>query len=295
MQRNPYESKKSRRNRIVSNILIVFFIVSFVWGLYQVFIGSRKSINTYEFTECTAQLLNDSNQNDEFNALFNYVLTMDDDTVKDDKFSESFPLASALLDMQKDVYSNKTPYFCIDSNRLVLAQTVLSETADCRELEVMMSTLSTTVDGTTATISMSDFIVYTVVYNARSGVMTYKNYAQSQFHMNLFSLAVVAEGGRPTECTYDMAIGGSGFDKNKCMQLVYDTVNATYGDPEVEVKRSRATITAVQKDDALTDDTDEACYSIKTADGLFARIQEVEMSFTFEEGVTPTLSFVANR
>ncbi len=295
MQRNPYESKKSRRDRIISNILIVFFVISFFWGLYQVFIGTRKNITTYEFTECSAQLLDDSSQNDEFDSLFNYALTMDGDTIMDEAFSESFPISSALLNMQKDVYSDKAPYFCIDSNRLVLAQTVLSETADCRELEVMMATVSTNAEDNTVSVSMSDFIVYTVVYNARSGVLSYKDYEQSQFHVNLFSLSAVAKGGRPTECTYDIALGGSGFDEAKCKQIVYDPINATYGDPEVEIKRTRAVITAVQKDDALADTANEAIYSVKTADGLFAKIQEVNMTFTFEKGATPTVSFVANR
>ena len=294
MTQNPYESKKAKRNRIVSNIVIVFFIVTFVWGLYHVFIGSRSKIVPFEFTEITAQVVED-NRNDEFDELFNYVLTLDEDTVKDDSFAKKFPVASALLDMEKGIYSDKLPYFCIDSGRLVLAQTVLSETADCRELEVMMSNLSTAVDGNTATVSMSDCTVYTLVYNARSGVMSYKKYEQSQFHMNLFSLSAVADGGRPTECKYDLTLGGNGFDENKCKQLVYDPVNATYGDPEVEVKRTRATITAVQKDSVLTDDTDNACYSIRTANGLFGRIKKLEMSFTFDEGVTPTLTFVANR
>ena len=294
MTQNPYESKKARRSRIVSNIVIVFFIITFFWGLYHVFIGTQSKIVPFEFTEVTAQMVED-NRNDEFDELFNYVLTMDEDTVKDEKFAEDFPIASALLDMEKGVHSDETPYFCIDSNRLILAKTVLSETADCRELEVMMSTLSTNIEGNTATVSMGECTVYTLVYNARSGVMNYKNYSASQFHTNLFSLSVVADGGRPTECKYDLTLGGNGFDENKCKQLIYDPINATYGDPEVEIKRTRAIITAVQKDDVLTDKAKNACYSIRTADGLFARIQQVEMSFTFEEGVTPTLTFVANR
>ena len=100
MTQNPYESKKARRSRIVSNIVIVFFIVTFFWGLYHVFIGTQSKIVPFEFTEVTAQVVED-NRNDEFDELFNYVLTMDEDTVKDEKFAENFPIASALLDMEK--------------------------------------------------------------------------------------------------------------------------------------------------------------------------------------------------
>ncbi len=294
MHYDPYESKKSKRNRVISNILICFFIVAFIWGMYTIFIGTVNKVTLFEFKDKNAEFSVSGDVNAEFADLYDYSYNFKEGSKKDDEFDKRFPIASALLSMQKGIYQSDSPYMCIDSSRFVLAQTVLSETADCRELEIMMADFEKTEENNSLSVSMKNFNIYTIMYNARTGELSYKDYKTSQFHTNLYSLSVIAEAGRPTECSYELVMTGASFDKAKCAQLVYDTVNATYGDPEVKIKGKKATVTATQKDSALKDDTDKAVYSLKTADGTFAMIKEFKVKFTFEDGVKPSLKVIAN-
>lgn len=295
MHYNPYESKKSRRDRILSDILIVAIVAMFIWGLYSVFVGNRKRIMPFEFTETEAVQQADTDANSEFDALYRYASEMKEETVKGEEFAAAFPLASALLDMDTSVYREKTPYFCVDSGHLVLAQTVLSVTADCRELEVMMAECSHQQEDGSLSVSLRNFNVYTVVYNARNGILSFKEYETSQFHINLFSLSVSAEGAAPTECRYEVTLKCDQHDENQCKQLVYDPVNATYGDPQVETQDGKTVIRAVQNSDSLAQSADKATYSLRTADGGFYSLDEVNFAFTFANGASPELHFYANR
>ena len=192
---NPYESKKDTRRRVLSDILILLVALGFLWGIYHVFFVSRYQVRAYTFADAVATA--DSEEgNASFAALMDFGAGLGEDATLTDDLAPAYPLPAALL-AQEAPYTEDAPYFRFDGKRLVLAQTVLTETTDERALEIFAADVATEVKDGLLTVTLSDFRACAFRYNARTDQVSYQPYDPAACHVAWETLTV-APGGKAT-------------------------------------------------------------------------------------------------
>ena len=188
MHFDPYESKRNRRRRILSDVLILLVALAFLWGIYHVFFQTRYQLRPYTFTDATAVADADGG-NAAFAALIDNVAALEEEATLSGSFGEAYPLPAAMLGM-KAPYDADAPYFRFDGAHLVLAQTVISEQENERLLEILA--VDVTTDETRLTLS--NFRACAIAYNARTDALTYQPYDPDTFHLTLEGLTLSASG-----------------------------------------------------------------------------------------------------
>ena len=286
MHFDPYESKQDKKKRIVSDLLILLVIVMFLWGLYHVFFQTRNQLRLFEFPSCTAAE-DASGDNAAFAALCEDAAKLKDATLDGD-FRQKYPVPAAMLNMEAP-FDPEVPYFRIDGDRFVLAQTVLSEQADERILEIMTSKVQTEFADGSGRLTFSDFKTVSLAYHARTGVLRTLPYSDQTFHLNLFSLSPLLKGSDVLCTGYTAVLTGEDLDPAKAGQLIYDPVRATYGDVATKKDPDRLTLSVTP-----VGQKNQETFNISTAGGTFLRYESI--TFTFEyQGEAPAFSLLANR
>lgn len=287
MHFDPYESKKNRRKRILSDVLILLMIVMFLWGLYSVLFGARRQIRRYEFASCSA-VEDTEGGNAAFAALCRNAATLPSDATLDKAFAEQYPIPAAMLKMETP-YDAKTPYFRIDSERFVLAQTVLSEQTDERLLEIMTAAVKSDFSDGAGQLTLSDFEIVCLAYNARTGVLRNTAYSNNTFHLDLFGLSPLVKGSDVVCTGYTATLQGESLDSDKAKQLIYDPVRATYGDASVEKSQDGLTVSVTP-----AGKKDQEVFNISVANDTFLCYDSIAFSYTYQ-GDAPSLALIANR
>lgn len=280
MHFDPYESKKNRNKRILSDVLIVLVVIGFLWGLYHV-IFARTKINPFTFGDVTAVEDTDGG-NESLAAFMEYAYDLYDEATLTDALREKYPLPAALLDMERP-YDMDTPYFRYDGKRLVLAQTVLSETVDERILEIMAADVAVSESGEQRLLTLSNFRACGVACNAKTGALAYRPFDAETFHVKLMKLTLSATGASDLADVTLRIRGGSvpiGAE-----QLVYDENAAAY----LPVKSNQ--------DRRIVLDGAENCekgLTLQVGNGAF--VQFASVAFRFEPGEEePRFAFTANK
>ncbi len=220
MTYNPYESKKAKHNRIVSNIIIIAFCVAFVLCLWYLFFGDKTVKVNYHFDTVTAKY--QTEHNSEFEQLKVDLLLTSKLITKNEAFDAEYPTVSALLDFDSSVYNPEKPFVMFSADSIACAQVLLSEVDDYRVLEVITAKASQSVSDSEITIDMNDFTAYSVMYNTRTGDLTYQDYSDETFHLDIYSLGFEISGIEPTDISYYVNLSSKPEDS---INLVYDAIN----------------------------------------------------------------------
>lgn len=254
MHYNPYESKKARQNRIVSNTIIVLFCIAFVFCLLYLFFGDKTITESYHFDTVTAQY--NTEQNTEFEKLKVDLLLTSKLITKNEAFDAEYPTVSALLDFDSNVYNPEKPFVMFSADSIACAQVLVSEIDDYRVLEVVSAKASQTISDTEIVIDMSDFTAYSVMYNTRTGDLTYQGYSDETFHLDIYSLGFEISGIKPTDISYYANLDS---EPENNINLVYDAVNQSEYKEKSEKSDSGFTASAEYK----SKDVDKAKLSLQ--------------------------------
>ena len=281
MHFDPYESKKNRRKRILSDVLIVLVAVAFLWGMYHV-IFARTKINPFTFGDATAVEDTDGG-NKSLTAFMEYAYDLYDNAALTDALREKYPLPTAMLDMGEP-YDLDKPYFRYDGKRLVLAQTVLSETVNERILEIMAVDVAQSGSNGQRLLTLSNFRACGIAYNAKTGVLTYKPYDVDAFHMKWEKLTLSATGATDLQ-DVTLRIRGGNVPMG-AEQLVYDDDAAAY--LPVQSNQNRRIVLGGTR---ATDD--KFSLTLKVGNGAFVQYASIE--FRFESKEELKFDFIANK
>ncbi len=242
MHFDPYESKKAKYNRLVSNIIIIGFFIVFALCLIYIFFGNKTVKENYYFETVSTQY--QKTENSEFIDLRDMFLLSTDTTEtiqKDDDFDKRYPTASALLDFDEAYYDAEKPLVIFSSDSIVCAQAILSEVNDYRVLEVVTAKTTQTVAETEIIIDIDTFSAFSVLYNTRSGELTYQEYNAESFHMDIYSVGFELNGIEPTSISYYVNLSSEPSDS---INMVYDAINLGENTEKTEKTDNGVTVSA---------------------------------------------------
>lgn len=284
MHFDPYESKTNRRRRILSDVLIVLVILAFLWGIYHVLFETRNRVQKYSFANVTATA-GRVEDNGSFAKLVDYGAIMEEETKLDGSFREEYPLPAAMLAMEPP-YEYDTPYFRYDGRHLILAQTVLSETADERLLEIVVADASDEQNDDGLTVMLSDFRACAVAYNAKTDRISYRSYDSGRFHLDLKGLTVSPDAN-PAGCEITVKVKGSGSTLQP-EKWLYDEIDASSVPVASRQDRSYNFIVESKKpgDQRLT---------LNVSDGMLTQYASVTFRFAYAATDEIRVSFTANK
>ncbi len=240
MHFDPYESKRSKRRRITSNIAIAVIIAMMLCGIYYL-IFSNSKMPRYEFERLELDAFSISELNDgksEFDNL-NSVIKESKNILFDKSFKEKYPTASSLLMMDKSVYNSDKPFAVVGGGYVTLAQCVVSTQTDCRDLAVTMIKLQGSTADNSLTLNMSDITEYTVRYNTRDAhaPLIYLSSGKA-IGINIFKINLTVENGTLKDSHYKLTLNHE-FDEERAKaklyhQIVFDPANNSYHSPAIK-------------------------------------------------------------
>lgn len=285
MHYNPYESKKAKHNRIVSNTIIVLFCIAFVFCLWYLFFGDKTVTESYHFDTVTAKY--NVEQNAEFLSLKDELLLNSKDTTKDDAFNEKYPTVSSLLDFDSSIYNPEKPLVMFSADSIVCAQVLVSEIDDYRVLEIMSAKVSQTISDTEVIIDMSDFVAYSVMYNTRTGDLTYQSYSDETFHLDIYSLGFEISGIEPTDISYYVNLDS---EPENNINLIYDAVNQSEYKEKSEKSDSLFTASAEYKSKSV----DKAKLSIQLDRDRLGTLKSAQIKIKYKDSSNIYTNLIVN-
>jgi len=192
MYYNPYETKDAKKRRITSNIALILLGVMLVAGILAL-IFRDKSNPKYDFEHFKTEpisIAQISEGENEFKALMEYGASSNK-PVFNNSFKEQFPISTALLNMDSEVYTSDKPYVSIKGGYMALAQCVVSNAVDCRDLTVTLIRLQQSQSDSSLTLNMSQITEFSVRYNTRDNSLPLMYLPKDQgTHINLYKFSM---------------------------------------------------------------------------------------------------------
>ncbi len=301
MHFDPYESKEAKKRRVLSNVSMIVLGVLLITGILAL-IFRNVSNPQYDFEHfgiadiSVAEITQGEN---EFKQLVDFSKS-GTSPMFNDSFKEQFPTASALLSMTDGVYDSSKPFVSIKGGYIALAQCVISNAVDCRDLTVLLIKAETVKKEKSLILKLSDISEFTVRYNTRdnSVPMTYLPNDQGT-HINLYQFSMAFTESSLTESRYSLYINKP-FEPERAKErlyhhIVFDPVNNSYHQPQVEMMEES---TLVYIDDvkatANKDGINSAKYRINMDDKTFYMLEQVEFHYFLSDIDNAKLSFEFN-
>lgn len=281
MHYDPYESRRSKKSRLISNILLIIIGLLFIWGIYNLVFHQTK-IKKFEFDRMTVAASEDDS--DEFLRLQRAASAKGAKRERNSDFTAAYPAAAALLDMDTDVYSADKPYIYFGSRTAVVAQTVLSSENDCRDLAVAV--LSTEIERSEGTVKIScdEVNMFMLRYNTRSGEIEYLPYSEDDYRLDVYSVGFSLVGDGFEKSEYSLEVTDFSLVPED-YKPVYDTVGRDYGSPKRDGNVISGSSKCSNKKAALTVDVSGDAPNF---------IDRFTLLFTGENAENAELSFTAN-
>ena len=239
MNYNPYESKSSKKRRIISDILIVLIVLLFIWGIYNIFFNKSVKVKHFEVEKTSVEMTDD--ETDEFLRLYSKTSSKKSYFDKSAEFDSEFPVAAAMLDMDAGVYNKNKPYMFFGSKYFAVAQTVLAESTGCRDLEIALIKTDVSVSDISVKISATGVHFFKLRYDTRTGKINYAAYDASTFHMDVYDITFNADGGEFTDTTYEINLSES-VSVSEEQNFVYDPVRRSAGTKSANANRVKGSI-----------------------------------------------------
>ena len=300
MYYTPYETKEAKKRRITSNIAIVAIVVMFIAGVLAL-IFRDVSNPKYDFEHFEMEpisLAQISEGENEFKTLLDFN-DNSNQPVFNDEFKQKFPISSALFDMDDKVYDVNRPYVSIQGGYIALAQCVVSNAVDCRDLTVMLIKVQKSQSDKSLTLNMSDITEFTYRYNTRDNSIPLMFLPNDQgTHINLYKFSMKLSEATLTDSSYRLLLNHE-FDAERAKarlyhQMIIDPVNNSYHHPEIK-KQEGNTLIYIEP----TKSTDEkgvkiAEYQINMNDKTFYLLDSVDFKYSLTDTKNTTLTFEFN-
>lgn len=303
MHFDPYESRLSKRRRIISNVGIIIILGAMLAGIISLFSHSGK-VKRHEFDKLESIELAASDVNsgiNEFAVLYD-TLSDSEHIVLGNNFKEKFPLTHSLLSLDGTAYEHSDavypelnesesltdiPFVQICGGYIVIAQSVVSTENDCRDLLVISYKAETVSDDNTVGINLSDYNCYTVRYNTRNPSLPLKLLIGKQSAvLDLYKIKFSAVGVNPTCAQYNLTLNYP-FEPNRAREklyhhIIFDPINNSYGTAEIIKNEKTTNLILKQEKNALVNNDNELSYEIMLSDDNINLIKEVSLNFNFE-------------
>lgn len=302
MHFDPYESKQSKKRRIISDIGIFVVTAMLIVAVFDVF-SRGSSVKKYDFESLKLNGVSAdglSNASTEFTELYNKVKSSES-IFLDDSFSSKYPTAYALLMMNTDVYNADKPFIGIGKNSIVVAQTLSGESEGYRHLEVAVfgAKISYSDSGKASDVDIDKITMYTVKYNTRDSKepLHYVKYKPSTFRLGITKITVTARADQSN----GLLSSGYSLRLNKSMseskvkdelyqQIVYDPISRSYNQPEIKTHSKFTEISAKCK----ASDSDKSVFQISLSDDITELFDGIKMSFSFANAQNTSIDFKIN-
>ncbi len=301
MHFDPYESKEARKRRVISNVSMIVIGVLLITGILAL-IFRNTSNPQYDFEHfgvsdiSVAEITEGEN---EFKQLSEFAKS-GKGPMFNDSFKEQFPTASALLSMTDGVYDSKKPTVSINGGYIALAQCVISNAVDCRDLTVLLIKTETVKKEKSIILKLSDISEFTVRYNTResSVPLTYLPNDQGT-HINLYQFSMAFTESTLTESRYSLYINKP-FEPERAKEklyhhIVFDPINTSYHQPEVKMMEE-STLIYIDSVKAAPnkDGINSAKYRINMDDKTFYMVEQIEFHYFISSVDTAKISFEFN-
>ena len=301
MYYNPYETKDAKKRRITSNIALVLLGVMLVAGILAL-IFRDKSNPKYDFEHFKAEpvsLAQISEGKNEFKALMEYG-EASNSPVFNDSFKEQFPISTALLNMDSEVYTSDKPYVSIKGGYMALAQCVVSNAVDCRDLTVTLIRLQQSQSDSSLTLNMSQITEFSVRYNTRDKSLPLMYLPKDQgTHINLYKFSMKLCEPTLTESSYRLTLNHE-FEPERAKarlyhQIIIDHINNSYHHPEIK-QQEGSTLIYIEPTKSATDKNGANCaeYQVNMTDKTFYMLDGVNFKYKLTDTQNTTLSFEFN-
>lgn len=301
MHFDPYESKEAKKRRITSNIAMVFIGVMLIVGILML-IFRDVSNPKYDFEHFKAEPISVAQAiegDNEFKKLMDFAQSSNKPMLND-SFKKDYPLSSALLNMESKIYDSGKPAVSISGGYIALAQCVISNAVDCRDLSVLLIKLEKTEATDSVYIKLSDITEYTVRYNTRDNSVPLTFLPNDQgTHINLYKFSMALTEESLTESKYSLYLNHE-FDAERAKarlyhQIVLDPINNSYHSPKIE-KMSGSTLIYIDAVKATADKNgaNRAKYQINMSDKTFYLLDSIEFNYKLESIENATLAFEFN-
>ncbi len=312
MHYDPYESKDSRKRRIVSNISIVAILVAMVIGIIFLLFPSNKQ-KRYDFDTLETVTVNSDNINSGECEFINLIdaLSSSQQIIVGDSFKERFPTSYSLLSLDGSAYDssdavygsdieNKTdaPYVKVGGGYITIAQSVVSTEKDCRDLLIVSYEAQAVETDNAMTVSLGKYSCHTVRYNTRDSQIPLKMLVGEQSALlDLYKIKFSVSGENPVTAQYSLTLNHA-FDAKRAREelyhhLVFDPINESYGSAEIFTNEDTTDIVMRQEKSALIKNENELAYEILLNNKTITMIDKVDLTFEFE-GNNNNLKIVFN-
>lgn len=302
MHFDPYESKQSKKRRIISDIGILIVTAMLIVAVFAVF-SRGSSVEKYDFeslklSDVSADTL--SSGSAEFTELYNRVRSSES-ILLDDSFGSKYPTAYALLMMNTDVYNADKPFIGIGKDSIVVAQTLSGDSEGYRHLEVAVfsTKISFSDSENSSAVDIDKITMYTVKYNTRDSKepLHYVKYKPSTFRLGITKISVTArasQNNRLLSSRYSLRLNKS-MSESKVkdelyQQTVYDPVSRSYNQPEIKTHDKFTEISAKCKDT----DSNKSVFQISLSDDITELFGGIKMSFSLANPENPSIDFKIN-
>ena len=301
MYYNPYETKEAKKRRITSNVAMVALAVMMIAGILAL-IFRDKTNPKYDFEHFEIEpisIAQISEGENEFKSLMDFGANSNS-PIYNNSFKESFPTASALLDMDSDVYTSNKPYVSIKGGYLALAQCVVSNAVDCRDLTVTLIRLQKSQSDSTLTLNMSEITEYSIRYNTRNNSLPLMYLPKDQgTHINLYKFSMKLVEPTLTKSSYRLTLNHE-FEPERAKarlyhQIIFDPIGNSYHQPQIK-QQEGSTLVYIEPTNSTKDKKENICaeYQINMSDKTFYMLDGINFKYELTDTQNTILSFEFN-
>ncbi len=301
MHYDPYESKDSKKRRIVSNIAIVAILAAMVAGIVFLLIPNNKQkkydFSTLRTVELTAEDINGGEC--EFKSLID-TLSQSQHIIVADSFAASFPTGYSLLSLDGVAYKNSlaeysddienltnVPYVEVGGGYITIAQAVVSTEKDCRDLIIIRYEAEAIQADNAVSIKLGEYSCHTIRYNTRNPQIPLKLLVGEQSStLDMYKIKFAVSGETPIFAQYSLTLNHA-FDAKRAREelyhhFVFDPINESYGTAEIITNDKTTDIIMQQNKQALIKNENEIAYEIMLNDKSINLIDNINLKFEFD-------------
>ncbi len=231
MHFDPYEPKADRKRRIWSNVSLSVIAGLFVFGISMYMIPNNYAkkyyfestqTKSYNFTETV-------DKSNEFYDMYSEMVIPTNEFEMDNGFSDKFPTAAKLLDMDSSVYNENKPYIYYGGKYVAVAQSFYSTMENHKTMDVALFGFEPKLYQNKVTVTMTEIVRFSLIYDSASGTVNYMKYDEDNFSMQLSNFTVTVGSGMLKNAGYTLTLTPteklSETDKNLLKNTVVDATN----------------------------------------------------------------------
>ena len=263
MHFDPYESNKSKKTRIISNICLTLIISLFIVSiLYLIFRETNIYTDPHYFNTIkvsSKQLSKDNSSS--FKELKNSFKN-ENRRLMESNFEEKYPQAYKLIKLDSSLYDKDCVYSEVNKNQVVISQCFPSD-VDWRDLEVIILD----VENEKNEININRITMYKIKYNARTGDLVYEDYLPEAFNLTFTSIGIYVDRssikGAEYSLIYKNGLTDEIINENYLYNVVYDPDKHSYHQPKYSILSNWTEVYSKIPDKQIDKNLKEFCLEIK--------------------------------